>query len=48
MAQEGRSWFERRQAQAAAARKVANRARSLKLPGKGNRSAWKQEVRRGR
>ena len=39
---------ERRQAQAAAARKVVNRARSLKLPGKGNRSAWKQEVRRGR
>ena len=48
MAQEGRSWFERRQAQAAAARKVVNRARSLKRPGKADRSAWKREVRRGR
>jgi hypothetical protein len=37
------SWFEKRAAQAAAARKYVNRARKLKLPGKGNRQDWKRE-----
>jgi hypothetical protein len=40
----GQEHAERRAAQAAAARKHANRARKLKRPGKGNRNNWKREV----
>jgi len=36
------SWFDKQAAQAAAARKHVNRARKLKLPGKGNRQDWKR------
>ena len=37
------TWFERHAAQAASARKRANKARQRKLPGKGNRSAWRNK-----
>lgn len=40
----GREHAERRAAQAAAARKPENKARSRKYPGKGNRNRWKKEV----
>ncbi len=40
----GRDHAERRAAQAAAARKPENKARSQKRPGKGNRNRWKKEV----
>ena len=43
MSNAGREHAERRAAQAAAARKPENKARSLKRPGKGNRSDWKRE-----
>lgn len=40
----GREHAERRAAQAAAARKPKNKARSRKYPGKGDRNNWKKEV----
>ncbi|AGK87557.1 hypothetical protein M045_gp78 [Mycobacterium phage HINdeR] len=40
----GQAHHERRAAQAAAARRHRNKARSLKRPGKGNRKAWRREV----
>ncbi|ASW31424.1 hypothetical protein SEA_LOKK_80 [Mycobacterium phage Lokk] len=43
MSDRGREHAERRAAQAAAARKHANRKRAIKRPGKGNRNYWKRE-----
>ncbi|AXH46822.1 hypothetical protein SEA_ACOLYTE_79 [Mycobacterium phage Acolyte] len=43
MSNRGREHAERRAAQAAAARKPANRKRSMKRPGKGNRNNWKKD-----
>ena len=44
MSDRGREHAERRAAQAAAARKHANRKRIEKRPGKGNRNRWKREL----
>ncbi|AKF14248.1 hypothetical protein SEA_LUCHADOR_84 [Mycobacterium phage Luchador] len=43
MSDSGREHAEKRAAQAAAARKHANRKREMTRPGKGNRSDWKKE-----
>ena len=44
MSNAGRDHAERRVSQARAAAKPENKARSVKRPGKGNRSDWKREV----
>jgi hypothetical protein len=40
----GQEHDERRKAQAAAAAKPENKARTRKFPGKGNRNRWKKEM----
>lgn len=40
----GQEHNDRRKAQAAAARKHANRKRQEKRPGKGSRNRWKKEI----